>query len=146
VTIERERQATADEAPMPFVCEAEEIGDVLHVRFRGELDIAVADECRTTLEEPLAPSGRIVVLDVGGLRFMDTTGLRVLMDIHNTLDTRGGSLLIERVSRPVRRLLDVAGMSSYFQFLDGGEPVTCCPACETILSVDDAPCPSCGEF
>jgi anti-anti-sigma factor len=136
------RQTAA--AASPFVYEMQEIGSVLNIRMRGELDLAVAEECRLGLEEPLREAGRVVVLDVGGVTFVDSTGLSLLLRTKRSIDANGGRMLIARVSRPVLRLLEASGTVSLFEYLDGEFVEATCPVCDATIP-DDAPaCPACG--
>jgi anti-anti-sigma factor len=128
----------------PFVYEMQEIGSVLNIRMRGELDLAVVEECRLGLEEPLREAGRVVVLDVGGVTFVDSTGLSLLLRTKRSIDANGGRMLIARVSRPVLRLLEASGTLSLFEYLDGEFVEATCPVCDATIP-DDAPaCPACG--
>jgi anti-anti-sigma factor len=128
----------------PFHYDIQEIGSVLNIRMRGELDLAVVEECRLGLEEPLREPGRVVVLDVGGVTFVDSTGLSLLLRTKRSIDAGGGRLLIARVSRPVLRLLEASGTLSLFDYLDGEFIEATCPVCEAKIADDAAACPSCG--
>lgn len=130
--------------PVPFTYELQEIGSVLNIRMRGELDLSVVDECRLGLEEPLREQGRVVVLDVGGITFADSTGLGMLMHTKRKVDANGGRLLVARMSRPMVRLLEASGMTSFFEYLDGELNEAICPVCERAMPRDAAECPSCG--
>lgn len=139
-----ERTSVDRRVPAPFVYEIQEIGSVLNVRMRGELDLAVVEECRLGLEEPLRGPGRIVVFDVGGVTFADSTGLSLLIQTHRTIDANGGRMLLARVSRPVLRLLEASGTTSFFEYLDGRLTEATCPVCDGLVPHDVDVCPSCG--
>ena len=128
----------------PFVYEIQEVGSVLNIRMQGELDLAVVEECSLGLEEPLREAGRIVVLDVGGVTFVDSTGLNLLLRTKRTIDANGGRMLIARVSRPVLRLLEASGTLSIFDYLDGEFVEATCPVCDAAIPDDAVACPSCG--
>lgn len=128
----------------PFHYEIQEIGSVLNIKMRGELDLAVVEECRLGLEEPLREAGRVVVLDVGNVTFVDSTGLSLLLRTKRSIDAVGGRLLIARVSRPVLRLLDASGTLSMFDYLDGEFIEATCPVCDAKIPDDVTACPSCG--
>ena len=46
--------------------------------------------------------------------FMDSSGLRVLIDLHQRLDATSRRLVIDSPSQPVTRLLEVAGLADHF--------------------------------
>jgi anti-sigma B factor antagonist len=56
---------------------AREEGGATRLTLRGELDLATA----ARLEQALAQSGEDVLLDLRGLTFMDSTGVRVLLEV-----------------------------------------------------------------
>jgi anti-sigma B factor antagonist len=79
------------------------------VRVHGELDIATAGDLERTLLRRRDPGAR-VVLDLGGLSFMDSTGLRILM--HARTEARAGrwELYLRNVPDNVRRLFTLSGV------------------------------------
>ena len=83
------------------------------VLLEGEVDVASADAFYRELGDAIEQG--ITTVDVSGVTFMDSTGLRVILASARTLDKYGrGPLRIRRVTPPVRRLFDVA--------LPGGAP------------------------
>jgi anti-anti-sigma factor len=133
-----------DEEP-GFSWLAEESGSMLSVSFRGALDLAVIDECRDGLEEPLAGPEQVILLDLGELTFADSTGLRFLIDTKRRTEAAGKRLLLGRVSPPVLKLLEMAGLTSWFEYLDGLAPRrTLCPICNADLLTESNRCANCG--
>ena len=57
-------------------------GDELWVLPRGELDIAGAPELEETLSLAMASDAKAIVVDLRGLEFLDSTGLRTLAEAH----------------------------------------------------------------
>jgi anti-anti-sigma factor len=90
---------------------------------RGELDLATAPE----LEElvlGLMADGVSVVLDLRGLSFMDSSGVRVLVAARARASDGGGELTIVRPERggAVDRILEVSGIDQALELVD--EPAT----------------------
>lgn len=81
-------------------------------RVEGELDMATAPELREALQEAVE-SGGPIILDFSGVSFMDSTGLRAVLQIVKAMDGTG-VLILERPTDPVRRVLDIS--------LPGGAP------------------------
>ena len=127
----------------PFGWQARVDGPVLKIRFEGDLDLSVFDECEAALEQPLAGPERTVLLDLSGLTFIDSTGLRVLIHIKQTTDVAGKRLLLSGVPGVVARVLEVSGVTSWFTYQDS-ERSTPCPTCESLVVSGSTLCPSCG--
>lgn len=67
------------------------------VALRGELDLATSPQLRTALVELIGqPSVRCVVVDMGGVTFIDSTGVHVLVEAARRLRRCGGDLTAER--------------------------------------------------
>jgi len=59
-----------------------------------------------------APPGTRVVLDCAHLVALDTTGLDVLRQLHQTLLARGGSLALEHLHEQPRSLVERSGFAA----------------------------------
>ena len=86
----------------------------------GELDLASTPALTETVARLCADGTREIVLDIGGLEFIDSTGLRCILAARAACE-RGGSRLVvepepERVSPQVRRLLQVTGLLERLPF------------------------------
>jgi anti-sigma B factor antagonist len=82
-------------------------GPGLVVRLAGELDLATVAQLAAPLNDLLAREPQPVVLEIGELEFMDSSGVAVLIRIANhfeQLETRGAQ-------PAVRRVLEVLGLS-----------------------------------
>jgi anti-anti-sigma factor len=124
---------------------AESEGDTLVVSFHGELDLAVADECRVALAEPLVGPERLVVLDLSDLAFVDSTGLRLLVDTRLNAEARGKRLKLGPVSAPVLKLFEVTGLTSWFDYAPGCAPRReACSVCDGEILSGARRCPRCG--
>jgi anti-sigma B factor antagonist len=82
------------------------------VTARGELDLAAADSL-WELIEPLLKPGALVVLDGTRLSFLDSSGLRVLLQAHKRAESDGAAFRLVAPQAPVQRVLDLAGAGSY---------------------------------
>jgi anti-sigma B factor antagonist len=80
------------------------------VRLRGELDVATAPDLAGTLLKP-RPAGERVVLDLGELRFMDSTGLSVLLRAEGAAREGNWQIVLRAVPPNIRRLFEIAGVA-----------------------------------
>jgi anti-anti-sigma factor len=114
------------------------------VRLDGELDLSVSEDL-TALLDPLLGTGSAVVLDLEGLEFMDSTGIRILGRAKQQADQAGGRFLLGRPSMAVRRVLQVAGLMSFFEYVEGAPPDDIlCPTCDSWNPTRSSRCLHCG--
>lgn len=73
----------------------------------GELDLAGIDQLLCAGEN--VPDGGTLTLDLSGLSFMDSSGLKVFMNLDRRSRREGWSLAIENPRDQVLRLLQLCG-------------------------------------
>ena len=84
-------------------------GDVT-VSLAGELDLGAANEVEQALETAQADGAGRLVIDLAGLEFIDSTGLRVLLSAQRRADDTKQALLLRNPQPQVRRLFEIAGI------------------------------------
>jgi anti-anti-sigma factor len=77
---------------------------------RGEVDIATCGELAASLDEVIQAGATVLVLDLGGVDFLDSSGIRVIVRAARELEELGGRLLIENASGATQRTLEVTGI------------------------------------
>ncbi len=78
------------------------------VAVTGELDMAVADGLWERIEPLLTPGG-VVVLDGTEMSFLDSTGLRVLLQAGRHAEEQGAAFRLVVPQEAVRRVLELTG-------------------------------------
>jgi anti-sigma B factor antagonist len=81
----------------------------------GEIDAHTAPALAAAIDA----AGIDVALDLAAVEFVDSSGLRVLIDAHQRLADAGGGLRLTALSEPVRRLLEISGVLGYLGVDDG---------------------------
>jgi anti-sigma B factor antagonist len=89
-------------------------GKDLLIRASGELDIASAATFEDELRRAIDSDACTVILDVEGLTFIDSTGLRAFLKAAEMSRSTGRSLIV-RASKEFRRLVEVSGVEETFQ-------------------------------
>src|SRR4051812_1634902 len=92
-------------------------GGMRRVSLRGELDMIGAPEVEARLRE-LAHAGTDVRLDLSGLTFMDSTGVRVLFGAAKEADGERPKLEIVRPQGEVWRVIELTGLQRVLPFVD----------------------------
>lgn len=91
-----------------FRVTVEPLEDACVMRATGELEASTADSLRS----PLAAArhdGVTTLLDLSGVTFIDSAGLRVLLEAAQATDSHGWAWFIVRPSHMVLRLVDLTG-------------------------------------
>ena len=103
------------------VLHATEGGDA-SVRLVGELDISTANALEDLLAILGGPGGpERIVIDLSGLRFMDSTGLRLLVAADLRLGDDGRQLRLIRGPEPVHRVFRLALLEERLTFVQKAE-------------------------
>lgn len=85
--------------------------DGLTVCVKGEIDHHSAAGVRMSVDEVLmSEQPARVFLDLSGVRFMDSSGLGLIMGRYTLTKEYGGKFAILNPSTAVRKMLDLAGM------------------------------------
>ena len=93
-----------------FTFEADRTTDTVVVRLAGELDMQAGFQLEPELERLTRdPSTRALVVDMGGVEFMESTALGLLLALRERLQADEIRLLVANPSVPVRRLLSLTG-------------------------------------
>lgn len=101
---------------MQFAITAEQY-DVCRWRVvvEGELDLATAPRFESVLGNAASADGATVEVDLSGVSFVDSSGLRAIVATARDLEQRGGRLRISAMSAAARRVLEVAGLLDRFR-------------------------------
>lgn len=77
----------------------------------GELDLAAASVFEVALEGALTSGAGRIVLDVGSLEFIDSTGLSALVRAQQRAERSGRQLGLINPGAQVSRLLELTGLA-----------------------------------
>jgi anti-sigma B factor antagonist len=89
------------------------------VALAGECDLSVRDELAGVLLASVAGS-RMVVVDLSGLTFLDSSGVHTLVMAHQAALREGGKLYAVGAVGVVADLLDLTGVADLLRAPDGG--------------------------
>lgn len=112
----------------PLVISVRRHSGVDVVRLVGELDGHTLGRFAAALEPLLAAPRPRVVVDVAGLGFCDSSGLRELLGLQRRAESAGGALRLIGVHGSLARLLTVAQLVDRFPPYDSLEHACSWPA------------------
>ncbi|MBK1725858.1 STAS domain-containing protein [Halorhodospira neutriphila] len=97
----------------------EDGGGSLVLSVRGHLDPALREELQRACEGREATTGRLVV-DLGGVTYLDSSGLDMLLALRRMVEADGGSgeVVLRHCPREVRWILEVVHFDRLFRIED----------------------------
>jgi stage II sporulation protein AA (anti-sigma F factor antagonist) len=88
-------------------------GDHVRLALAGDVDFA-AHAALTDQIATLLGAGRGVVVDCSGVTFLDSMGLRALVEGLRTADAEGLRFELADLSKPVLRVMELSGTTEFF--------------------------------
>ena len=96
-------------------------GGTAHVALAGDLDISGATLLEQEFERLAAEeSPDAVVVDLRGLAFMDSSGLRLVVLADNQAREAGRRFALVRGTDTVQRVFEITRMSDHLTFVEAG--------------------------
>ena len=83
----------------------------------GEIDLATIDEVRVELDAARAATS-LVYLDLRAVTFIDSAGVRLVVEGARDLAQQGGELVVIRGGPEVTRLFELVGLDGRVRMLD----------------------------
>lgn len=99
---------------MEFAVEHRVVQDLTVVKISGEIDVFTSPRLREMLLDIIDNGGLHLVVDLGEVTFLDSTGLGVLVGIYHRLRAREGSMSFMGVNERVRRVFHVTQLTKIF--------------------------------
>ena len=101
------------EAAELFTCETGRNGEAAWVRPAGDLDLDTVHRVESALAELRGEGYRDLVLDLRGLTFMDSTGLRLVIRWHTAAQDDEFSFAVVPGPDVVQRVFRLTGMDAH---------------------------------
>lgn len=89
------------------------------VYLNGELDHHYTLELRTKIDDLLEhESIHSLIFDFGGLVFMDSSGIGLILGRYNKLKLSGGTVSVRNLTPSVKRLVEVSGLKKVIPIIE----------------------------
>jgi len=95
------------------------------LRCVGDLDVTTSSELRTAIQNAVTEAG--VVVDLEGVRFIDSTALGVLIAGQKRIQRDGRELRIVVTSATILRIIAITGLDDLFTLHESVEDATAAP-------------------
>lgn len=92
---------------------------ILVVRLKGELDHHWAGRLRQSVDGELARHrARSLIFNLGGLTFMDSSGIGALLGRFRRISAGGGRMVLCEVPPSLSKITEIAGMAGVIPFFE----------------------------
>lgn len=92
----------------------QKIGEVTVVHLAGELTAQTKDEAEEKVLQLSAPGAKMI-LEMSGISFMGSAGLRMLVVLYRNINGRGGKIVLVGLSENLQSTMLVIGFLDLFQ-------------------------------
>lgn len=96
-----------------FQVDQEELEKSIQLRISGELDLAAALTFRHALEAVVHRVDKALILDVGQLRYIDSTGIGIVVSALKIRDELNAPFKVSNIPAGIKRLFDLTGISGF---------------------------------
>ncbi len=98
-------------------------GSFTVVTVEGDVDLGTAAQLGDETMAAIREDKPHLVLDLSGVTFLDSSGLKVLVSTHRRTEQAGGSMALAAVPRVVMRVLTVTSLDQVFPIYDSVDDV-----------------------
>jgi len=93
-------------------------GTTAEVALSGELDISTYEDALAQLVAAERSAPELLVVDLAGLQFVDSTGVRLVLSADERAREAGRRLALRLGDGPARRVFTALGLVDRFEVLD----------------------------
>ena len=96
--------------------QTEYIGNTLIVKLKGEIDQNCSSGLRLNIDRKIRENHiKNLVLDFGGVTFMDSSGIGVILGRYKQIKALGGKTIIVRPQPQVDKILELSGIKKIME-------------------------------
>ena len=89
-------------------------GPPVELAISGDLDLVTVDQFAAAIDEALSTEPHEVVLDLAGVSFIDSAGIKGMVKLANRCRSMGASLTTINASAQARRVLELTKLADMF--------------------------------
>lgn len=102
---------------MALSIDIETVGQVQIVHLVGDIDGATAPEAQAAIVGVAGPGCKIV-LDMSGVSYMSSAGLRLLLVVYRNISGQGGTVILAGLPEDLKDTMEMTGFLDFFQYRD----------------------------
>jgi anti-sigma B factor antagonist len=93
------------------------IGQVTVVEVAGDIDSNTAPQAQERIL-PLAQPGSKILLDMSGVGYMSSAGLRMLLSMYRQVARQNGSMVLMGLAEEIKDTMSITGFLNFFTIRD----------------------------
>lgn len=101
----------------------EAMGEGVKIVLQGELTLQTYAQLEDVLKQAVESKSKNVVVDMHKVAYVDSSGLRLLVDYHHQLSYLQGKLVLSGVIPSVRKVIEVTHLNQVFTIQDDPDSV-----------------------
>jgi anti-anti-sigma factor len=91
---------------------------VTTLKLTGDLDTTTAGQLETTVKEILAGEQPGIVFDMGGIKYVSSFGLRVIVYTSKAMRAHNDRFAMHSIQKDVMEILSISGLSRLLKVVD----------------------------
>ena len=97
-------------------------GDIKIIEVKGKITIGEGDvKLRQEVHSVLDGGCKKIILDMDGVKYVDSSGIGELVSCYTTITNRGGQLRLTKLNSKIYSLLQLTALVTVFQIMDSNE-------------------------
>lgn len=105
----------------PMDISTQSVDDATIVRPVGEIDLSCSPTLRSHITSVQASRPRKLIIDLGGVPYMDSSGVATLVEAMQTARRHGGKLVLCNLQEKVRSIFELARLDMVFTIVGSPE-------------------------
>lgn len=97
---------------------------VYKIHLNGNFVMEISDEFNLLLSTLINGGMRKVVFDVTNLKYIDSTGIGILISVTKLIRAKGGDLVMLNVNQKILEVFNLVKLNDFIQFFKGEKQVT----------------------
>jgi anti-sigma B factor antagonist len=91
------------------------------VRITGEVDLRTSPQLRRDLLEIVADRPERLVIDLGQVSYMDSSGVGTLVEMKRMVERKGGKVILAAMQPRVRSVFEITQLDKFFTIVDDAD-------------------------
>lgn len=88
------------------------------VRLQGEIDLRSSPKLRDKMVQLSDERGARIILDLTGVRYVDSSGVGTMVELKRRVDRSGGSVVLVGLQPRVKSVFEITHLDQFFRIVD----------------------------